>query len=84
MDNEDLKSVPYIVFESSQARSERYIKKLIIALVIAIIINLVSNLAWLYAWNQYDYIDEESVRAYIQDGAGINIIGDSNDVTGND
>lgn len=49
------RSVPYIVFESTVARFERTIKRLVIAIITAIIILFVSNMAWLYAWNLYDY-----------------------------
>ena len=69
-------SVPYIVYESALARSERHLKRLVIALVIAIVLIFASNAAWLWAWVQYDYSGEETV--YTQDGEGINIIGDEN------
>lgn len=48
-------SVPYIVYESEQARSERSNKRLIIALIAAITMLFISNFIWLYAWCQYDY-----------------------------
>lgn len=64
--------VPYVVYESAQVRSERHIKRLIIALVIAIILIFASNVAWLYAWCQYDYTSEEIT--YSQDGEGMNTI----------
>ena len=53
----------------------------VIALIISVIINLLTNLAWLYAWNQYDYESETVTRTFVQDGEGLNIIGDSNEVT---
>lgn len=81
MNMEDLKSVPYIVFEAAEARSERNIKRLVIALIISFLVGLATNLAWLYAWMQYDYVSETETRTYVQDGAGLNIIGDSNEVT---
>lgn len=71
-------SVPYIVYESAQARSERHLKRLVIALVVAIVLIFASNAAWLWAWCQYDYCSEETV--YTQDGHGVNIIGDENHV----
>ena len=74
-------NIPYIAFEAAQARSERYIKRLIIALIISIIVSFATNLAWLYAWNQYDYESETVTRTYVQDGEGLNIIGDSNEVS---
>lgn len=78
---DELKSIPYIVYESAEARSERTIKRLIIALIISILIGFVTNLVWLYEWNQYDYVDESETRIFTQDGQGLNIIGDSNEVT---
>ena len=78
---ENLTIIPYVAFEAAQARSERYIKRLIIALIISIIVSFATNLAWLYAWNQYDYESETETRTYIQDGKGLNIIGDSNEVS---
>lgn len=62
--------VPYILFESAQARAERTIKRLIIALIMTILLVFLSNAVWLYEWNQYDY---EGV-SYTQDGEGLNSI----------
>ena len=81
LEKKGLESVPYVVFESAEARSERHIKRLIIALIISISVGLVTNLAWLYVWNQYDYESESITRTFVQDGEGLNIIGDSNEVT---
>lgn len=77
MENNPLQ-VPYIVYESAQARSERMNRRLVIALVIAVILIFASNALWLWAWMQYDYTGEETV--YTQDGQGINVIGDDNHV----
>lgn len=78
---EEMKDVPYIVLESAEARSERTIKRLIAALVLAIVCFLFTNLAWMYMWNQYEYVAETETRIYTQDGQGLNIIGDDNEVT---
>lgn len=80
MDKDNIKSIPYIAFEAAQARSERYIKRLIIALIVSILIGFATNLAWLYAWKQYDYESESITRTYVQDGEGLNIFGNSNEV----
>lgn len=64
------RTVSYIVFESAQARSERTIKRLIIALIMTIIFLFLSNAYWVYQWNQYDY---ETV-SFAQDGTGLNSI----------
>lgn len=55
MDNKDMMQVPYIVYEQSEVKHERTIKRLIVALIIAIIAMVVTNGAWLYCWMQYDY-----------------------------
>lgn len=80
MEKKVLETVPYVVFESAEARSERHIKRLIIALIFSILVGLITNLAWLYVWNQYDYQSESITRTFVQDGQGLNIIGDSNEV----
>lgn len=78
--NNKPESVPYIVFESAQARSERTIKRLIIALIVSIVLLFASNAIWVYEWTQYDYTSETTETVYTQDGEGLNIIGDSNHV----
>lgn len=77
MDNEQM-TVPYIVFEGSMARSERHIKRLVIALIIAVVMIAVTNIAWLIVWNSYEYVGDTSETTYSQDGEGVNIIGDRN------
>ena len=78
---EEMKDVPYIVLESSEARSERITKRLIVALILSIIACLLTNFAWMYLWNQYEYVSETETRIYTQDGEGFNIIGNDNEVT---
>lgn len=72
------KQIPFIVYESESAKSERTIKRLIIALIISIILIFASNAFWLYAWSQYDYSSEETVTTVEQDakdGGNANFIG---------
>lgn len=73
--------VPYIVYESAQAKNERVVKRLVIALIVAIGLIFASNMAWLYVWSSYEYTGTETTTTYTQDGEGTNIIGDSNEVT---
>lgn len=54
----ELESVPYVVFESAQARLERANHNLIKALIVAILALLISNGVWLYCWMQYDYVSD--------------------------
>ena len=73
----DNNTVPYIVYESLLATNERHIKRLVIALIISIVLLCASNVLWLYEWCQYDYSYSET---YEQDGEGINVIGNMNEV----
>ena len=66
------RDVPYLVYEATQARHERTIKRVVIALIIAIILIFVSNAIWLWAWTQYDYTSTDTT--YWQDGGGVNAI----------
>lgn len=79
MNNENNFSVPYIVLESSQANSERTIKRLIIALVITIVLMFATNVFWIYEFCSYDYMTEETtVEA---DSGTANYIGQDGDIT---
>ena len=73
MENKPTAAVPYIVFESAQARAERNAKRLIVALIIAVALVFASNAAWLWAWMQYDYVSDSTTTETItvdgQDGA---------------
>ena len=69
-------SVPYIVYEESIARSELHIKRLWIALIIAVSLIFASNIGWLIYESQFDTYSYD----YSQDGEGVNIIGDENEV----
>lgn len=69
MDN--AKDVPYVVYESTMARLERSIKRLIILLTATILMLFASNMAWLYVWNQYEY---SSVVVDSKDGGSANYL----------
>lgn len=71
------KNIPYSAYEFSLALSERHTKRIWIALIICIILLFGSNALWLYEWCQYDYSYTET---YEQDGEGINVIGNLNEV----
>lgn len=75
--------VPYIVFESAQARSERHIKRITIALIVAVILIFLSNALWLNAWMQYDYVGyDDSNEITVDAGSGTaNYIGNDGDIT---
>ena len=70
-------SVPYAAFESSMSRSERIIKRLVIALIVVIVLTFASNVGWLiYANNNGNTSSNYTVT---QSGNPTSIIGDGND-----
>lgn len=79
MMEENRTSVPYIVYESAQARAERRDKRFIVALIIITIMMFVSNICWLWAWSQYDYMGEE-ITVDSKDGGNANYIGHDGDI----
>ena len=76
-------NIPYIVYEASLAREERQQKRLVIVIVILIVLLFITNALWIYAWNQYDYIDE-SVSVDVDSSEGnANYIGNDGDINNN-
>lgn len=71
--------VPYIAHESTMARYERTLKRMIIALAITVVLLFATNAAWLYVWNQYDY-ESETVTVDSNDGGNANYIGNDGDI----
>lgn len=78
-DNDTNIVVPFIVFESSEMRSEKRHRRLISVIIVLIALLFISNAMWLYAWTRYDY--ETQAVTYTQDGDGNNVIGDGNNVS---
>ena len=82
MNDNDILSVPYVVYEGEMARSERMVKRLIVALIVSIVIIFATNATWIWLWNQYDYSSDESIVEMETRGAGnTNYIGNSGDIT---
>lgn len=67
-------TVPYIVWESDRARSERIAAKLIGVIILLVVCLVGSNAFWVYEWTQYDYLSEDVTTTYEQDGEGLNNI----------
>ena len=72
--------VPYLAYESAMARNERTVKRLLVAFVVAIVLWFSTIGVFVWFLNQYDYASTE----YVQDGEGLNIIGDRNHVSEDD
>lgn len=87
--NENRVQVDLVVFESVMARNEKQLKRIWVALIIMAVVVIVTVSAlvlqhkyYLDYLSQYDFESESYAYEYSQDGKGLNIIGDSNEVTG--
>lgn len=70
MDNNDFR----FIFESSQTRLERIIRRLWILCIIMLLTLIISNACWIYYENQWQYV-ETTTQDVVQDGSGTNIVG---------
>lgn len=74
-------TIPYIAYESAQARNERVVKRLITALILVIVLMFVTNAIWIYEWMSYDYVvegEEVTVDAGVEGNA--NYIGNDGSI----
>ena len=87
-ENEKLiQTIPYIAFESAQARNERIVKRLIAALILVIVLLFATNAIWIYEWMSYDYVIEDGEEITVDAGerGNANYIGnDGSIVNGED
>lgn len=81
MEEKKTPDIPYIAHEGEVARLERTIKRLTQIIILCIALIFATNAIWLYYWNQYEYVDEDTTYTYDQNGLGVNIIGANNEVT---
>lgn len=81
MDKDNNFSVPYIAYESSEAKHERTVRRLIIALIITIVLMAATNALWIYEFCSYDYVMADEMTT-VEAGSGIaNYIGQDGDIT---
>lgn len=75
--------VPYAVHEGITTRLERINRRLVFVAVLCIVLLFATNAAWLYAWMSYDYESSETytTERVQQDGDGVNVLGNGNEVT---
>lgn len=73
-------TVPYIVYEGAEAKSERTIKRLIIALIITVVLMFATNVVWIIEICSFDYTETETTTT-VEAGDGIaNYIGQDGDI----
>jgi hypothetical protein len=76
-----MENIPYAVYESSQVRHERTVKRLIAVIIFLIVMLFASHMAWLYAWQSYDYESTETIVSQdTQEGGNANYIGNDGDI----
>ena len=79
---ESIDVISVAAHEYAMNREDKKHRRLVIALIIALVLMflgpIIVHFGWLYTWNQYDFVSEEST--IVQDGRGINLIGDENEV----
>jgi hypothetical protein len=81
MENNDNIVMSRIAFERMQAKDERNDKWRNIIIILLIVLLALTNGAWLWAWNSYDYVEEEySVDMSADDGSNANYIGNDGDI----
>ena len=69
-------TVDYFVYEGTVERYEKTLKRLWIALIVVVSLFFATNIGWLIYESQFETISYD----YDQDGEGVNIIGDENEV----
>ena len=70
-----------IAFERMQAKDEKNDRWRNITIIVLIVLLVITNAMWLWAWNQYDYVDEYSeIEMDTGEGGDNNYIGNNGDI----
>lgn len=81
MENNDNIIMSRIAFERMQSKDERNDKWRNLTIIILIVLLVLTNAMWLWAWNQYDYVDEYSeIEMDTGEGGDNNYIGNNGDI----
>lgn len=70
-------AVPYIVYESAMARTERHIKRLVVSLIVSILTLFAANIGWLVFLSQFEF---ETTEISSEGGGNANYIGEDGDI----
>lgn len=70
-------AVPYIVYESAVARTERHIKRLVISLIVSILTLFAANIGWLVFLSQFEF---ETTEISSEGGGNANYIGEDGNI----
>lgn len=81
MENNDNIVMSRIAFERMQSKDERNDRWRNIIIILLIVLLVATNAMWLWAWNQYDYVDEYSeIEMDTGEGGDNNYIGNNGDI----
>lgn len=80
MENNDNIVMSRIAFERMQSKDERNDKWRNLTIIILVVLLVVTNAMWLWAWNQYDYVEDYTVDVDSEDGGNANYIGNDGDI----
>lgn len=80
MSEEQIVSIPYVVYESQQERSDKQQKRLFILCIILIAALIASNLGWVIYESQFETVEEDTsivkVNQDAEEGGNRSFIGD--------
>lgn len=80
MSEEQVVSIPYVVYESQQERSDKQQKRLFILCIILIVALIASNLGWVIYESQFETVEEDTrivkVNQDAEEGGNRSFIGD--------
>lgn len=70
--NDNMITMSRYAFERMQAKDERSDHWRNVTIIVLIVLLVVTNAMWLIAWNQYDYVDDQTYEdiALDADGSG--------------
>lgn len=76
----DIVSIPYVVYETQQERSDKQQKRLFILCIILIVALIASNLGWVIYESQFETVEEDTsivkVNQDADEGGNRSFIGD--------
>lgn len=70
--------IPYAAYESMLYKEDTQQKRMIVVMFFLVVLLVATNAMWLYAWNQYDYV-EDYVEVDSGDGVA-NYIGEDGSI----
>ena len=76
---EELKDIPYVVYESAMARAERASKRMWAVIVLLIVLLVGTNAAWLWWSNQWETVESWEI-VQENDGGYNNYVGNDGDI----